>query len=196
MIRDHFQQLTELFDLDGRQSDLPARLNREVTELTELHEKLRREDEAARQSAKTTFLVLGILLAAITVALPLASLLPFEGLYTLLAALGTGAMVYGVSKVMRTINRNPAVRLRERMDTMYVRMLKDSKRGESYKLRQLRRPDRVIGGVAGELAQRLDLPPALVRMGFVIATFVSSGFFIPLYFIVAMILHNNREKNS
>ena len=196
MIRDHFQQLTELFDLDGRQSDMPTRLNREVTELTELHEKLRREDEAARQSTKTTFLVLGALLAVVTAALPLASLLPIEGFYTMLAALGTGAMVYGVSKVMRTINRNPAGRLRERMDSMYVRMLKESKRGESHKLRQLRRTDRVIGGVAGEVAHRLDLPPALVRMGFVIATFVSSGFFIPLYFIAAMILHNSREKNS
>ncbi len=196
MIRDHFQQLTELFDLDGRQTDLPARLSREVGELTELHERLSREDESARKSAKITFLTLGIALAVVALALPLASLLSISSLYSALTVFGTVATVWGLSKVMRVLNHNPAGRLRERMDSMYVRMLKESKRNDSYKLRQLRRTDRIIGGVAAEVAARLDLPPALVRFGFVVATFVSSGFFIPMYFIAAMILHNNREKQA
>lgn len=193
-MKNHFQQLTEIFDLDGRTTDLPARLNREVNDLTELHTRLKKEEDAARSSSRNTFYVLGAALAAIAVAMPFAWLLPFGNIEVLLTIAGGVGMAFGVSKVMRTISRDPAGRLRDRMDSMYVRMLKDMKRGESHKLRQLRRQDRVIGGVAGALAQRLDLPPTLVRFGFVAATFISSGFFIPLYFIAAMILHHSRER--
>jgi phage shock protein C len=50
------------------------------------------------------------------------------------------------------------------------------------------RSDRVISGVAGGLAVRLDLDPSLVRVAWVILAIVSGGLFLLVYIVMAFVV--------
>jgi len=55
--------------------------------------------------------------------------------------------------------------------------------------------DRKILGVAGGMAEYLDLDPTIVRVAWVLATFLG-GFTIPLYVILAFVMPNEPETSS
>lgn len=50
------------------------------------------------------------------------------------------------------------------------------------------RDDRVIGGVCAGLAERLDLDPALVRVGWVILTILTGGLLFLLYIVMLIVV--------
>lgn len=50
------------------------------------------------------------------------------------------------------------------------------------------RDDRVISGVAGGLAERLDLDPAIVRVAWVVLTILSGGVLLLVYIVMALVV--------
>lgn len=50
------------------------------------------------------------------------------------------------------------------------------------------RDERVIAGVAGGLAERFDLDPSLVRIGWVLLALVSGGIFLLIYIVMAIVV--------
>lgn len=54
------------------------------------------------------------------------------------------------------------------------------------------REDRMVWGVAGGLAEHLDVDPVLVRVGFVILAFVS-GLSVLAYILLAILAPNKPE---
>jgi len=50
------------------------------------------------------------------------------------------------------------------------------------------RSDRMLAGVAGGMAERLDLDPALVRIGWVVLGLVSFGTFLVIYVVMAIVV--------
>ena len=50
------------------------------------------------------------------------------------------------------------------------------------------RDERVIAGVAGGVAERYDLDPSLVRVGWVLLVFLSGGLFFLLYLVMAVVV--------
>jgi phage shock protein C len=50
------------------------------------------------------------------------------------------------------------------------------------------RDERMIAGVSGGMAERWDLDPALVRIGWVILGFMTAGFAVLLYILVAIVV--------
>ena len=50
------------------------------------------------------------------------------------------------------------------------------------------REDRLLGGVCGGLAERLDLDPSLVRIGWVLLTIFSGGIFLLLYIVMLIVV--------
>jgi len=50
------------------------------------------------------------------------------------------------------------------------------------------RDERMFAGVAGGVAERLDLDPSLVRVVWVILMFLSGGLFFLLYIVMAILV--------
>ena len=50
------------------------------------------------------------------------------------------------------------------------------------------RDDRVLGGVCGGLAARMDIDPSLVRIGWFILTFLTGGALLVLYIIMLIVV--------
>jgi phage shock protein PspC (stress-responsive transcriptional regulator) len=50
------------------------------------------------------------------------------------------------------------------------------------------RSDRMLAGVAGGVADRFDLDPSLVRVGWVILTILSGGIFLLIYIVMAIVV--------
>ena len=50
------------------------------------------------------------------------------------------------------------------------------------------RSDRMLAGVAGGLADRFDLDPSLVRVGWAILALVSGGIFLLIYIVMAIVV--------
>jgi phage shock protein PspC (stress-responsive transcriptional regulator) len=50
------------------------------------------------------------------------------------------------------------------------------------------RRDRVLTGVSGGLAERIDIDPSLVRIGWVVLAFASSGLFALVYLVMAIVV--------
>ena len=55
------------------------------------------------------------------------------------------------------------------------------------------RDDRVISGVAGGLAERLDLDPAIVRVAWVVLTILSGGVLLLVYIVMALVVPEEPE---
>ena len=50
------------------------------------------------------------------------------------------------------------------------------------------RSDRMLAGVAGGLAERFDLDPSIVRVGWAILTILSGGIFLLIYIVMAIVV--------
>lgn len=101
--------------------------------------------------------------------------------------IGFGSLLLAVFYTLGSLSGNPLTRLQEKMDQMHARLVKPVtkvRRRGTFRAKQ----DRIIAGVAAELAERMGVSPLVIRLLFLGSILATGGGSIVLYILAAVVL--------
>lgn len=192
----NINELNQLFDSGAASGQTPAHVQhvREMKSVVDLRDETAKKAAKKRKSQPTTFMAFAGLMAA-GAAAALFSLLGLSdvGIVILGKVIGVLSLFIGGAYALNAVNDKPLLKVKDRLDKAHLRILHNMKRNEAYRVRKMRKHDKVVAGVASAMAEKLDADPGLIRAGFVIATLVTGGSFIPVYFIAAFLMYLFRK---